>query len=129
MPYEINQNGIKDELRFTEETGSSESESSIDGLIFQAIDEALSILGNKSRESIYYFLESEHGLSKEEIPSNLKRFHEALRMIFGAGAYVLEKHIRSCLEKKFGTYIPLIKDQDLIEFVVEIEKINRKGGV
>ena len=129
MPYEIDQNGIKDELRFTEEAGSNESESSIDELIFQAIDEALSILGKKSRESIYYFLESEHGLSKEKIPSNLKRFHEALRMIFGAGAYTLEKHIRSCLEKKFSTYIPLSKDLDLIEFVIEIKKINRKSGV
>jgi hypothetical protein len=129
MPYGIDQNGIKDELRFTEEDGSNKSESSIDELIFQAIDEALSILGKRSREAVYYFLESDYGLSKEEIPSNLKMFHEVLRMIFGAGAYALEKHIQSCLEKKFSTYIPLSKDKDLIEFVVEIKKINRKGGV
>jgi hypothetical protein len=129
MPYGIDQNGIKDELGVTAEVESNGSESSIDELIFQTIDEALSILGKRSREAIYYFLESDYGLSKEEIPSNLNRFHEALRMIFGAGAYALEKHIRSCLEKKFGTYLPLSKDLDLIEFVMEIKKINRKNGV
>lgn len=95
-------------------------------MIQEAIDEALSIVGEKSKNSIYYYLESEHGLTKEKIPCDLRRFHEALRALFGVGAFALEKHIRSCLEKKFGVYIPNSKGLEFIEFIIELKQLSKE---
>ena len=61
-----------------------------DRMILETIDEALSILGSKAKDVIYYYVEREFGLSKEQIPSNMKMLHEALRLIFGAAPLLLK---------------------------------------
>ncbi|MEM0052777.1 MAG: hypothetical protein QXL89_01070 [Nitrososphaeria archaeon] len=88
-----------------------------DKMLKEAIDEALSILGYKAKEIVYYFLEKEYGLKREEIPSNLKGFHDGLHMLFGIGANVIEKHIYNCTQNKIGVRIRIEPEQDFVEIL------------
>jgi hypothetical protein len=88
-----------------------------DKMILETIDDALSILGEKTKAMICYYVEREFGLSKEQVPSNIKFFHEALRLIFGVGASPLEKHICNGLEQKFGITMSIGQDIDIVEYV------------
>ena len=99
--------------------------SATDNMVLEAIDEALSILGVNVKESVYYFAEADYGLTREKIPSNLKKFHEVLHMLFGIGSYTIEKYIRSCLMKKFSVNVPEEKDLDLAEFVSRLKDMYR----
>jgi len=72
-------------------------------LLLEAVDEALSMLGETSREAIFFFIEEKFGLRKEEIPQNLEEFSNALRMIFGdVGCYFLEEQILNRLYARLG---------------------------
>jgi hypothetical protein len=94
-----------------------------DELIFEVIDEYLSIFGDNTKKSIYYFLERNYGLrSKEDIVSNLEKFHEGLRSIFWIGAYILEKHIIIRLQEKTKVQVPLDPDTDFVEAVKKIRQ-------
>ena len=99
--------------------------SAADNMVLEAIDEVLSILGVNVKKSVYYFAEADYGLTREKTPSNLKKFHEGLHMLFGIGSYTLEKFIRSCLMKKFGVIVPEEKDLDLAEFVSRLKDMYR----
>jgi hypothetical protein len=61
-----------------------------DQIIVEAIDEALSSLGENVKTAIYFHLENLFKIRKEEIPSRLSDFSNALEQIFGLGAQHLE---------------------------------------
>ncbi len=92
-----------------------------DKMLIEAIDEALSILGNNAKMMVYYFLESECGLKKEDIPSNLKGFHDGLHLLFGIGANIIEKHIYSCIQNKIGVRIRIEPEQDFVEILSKLK--------
>lgn len=92
-----------------------------DKMLIEAIDEALSILGNKAKEIIYYFLDKEYGLKREEISSNLKGFHDGLHLLFGIGANIIEKHIYNCAQNKIGVRIRIEPEQDFVEVLNKLK--------
>ncbi len=98
----------------------------VDRIVLEAIDEALSILGDKGRESIYYFIEREYLIEKEDIPSNLEKFSDCLHLIFGIGSNVLERHIINTLKKKADVEVKLDDDLDFVESMEIIRGIIRK---
>lgn len=59
--------------------------SEFDKLLLAAVDEGLSILGESSKKAIYFHLERNFGIKKDEIPSKVEVFSEALEQIFRAG--------------------------------------------
>jgi hypothetical protein len=61
-----------------------------DQIIVKAIDEALSSLGENVKTAIYFHLENLFKIRKQEIPSRLSDFSNALEQIFGLGARHLE---------------------------------------
>ena len=61
-----------------------------DQILLDAIDEALSSLGENLKVSIYFHLEDLFKIRKHEIPSRLSDFSNALEQIFGLGALHLE---------------------------------------
>lgn len=71
----------------------------IEAAILQAVDEALKELGGSVREIIYYELERNHGIKKEDIPQKFDQFILAIRSEFGNGSKTIEALI---LEKLFG---------------------------
>ncbi|MCX8189471.1 MAG: hypothetical protein N3F64_07135 [Nitrososphaeria archaeon] len=98
----------------------------VDKIILEAIDETLSILGDKGKESIYYFFEKEYLLSKQDIPSNLKKFHECLQKVFGIGANVLEKHLLNILKNKTGIETEMDQEMDFVEKLENLRTIMKK---
>lgn len=63
---------------------------SFDDLLLEAIDEAFSSLGESVKVAIYFHLENTFGITKNDIPSRIADFSDALEKIFGAGARHLE---------------------------------------
>jgi len=98
----------------------------VDRIVLDAIDEALSVLGSKGRDSVYYFLEREYLLKKEDVPLNLRRFDDCLRMVFGLGANLLEKHIINTLKRRVGVELEADEGLDFVETLETIKSIIRK---
>lgn len=70
------------------------TESKVKQKILQCIDDALQALGDGGRKAIYYYLEKNLGLKREEIPRKPEIFWKGLNSIFGEeGARIIEKWI------------------------------------
>jgi hypothetical protein len=59
-------------------------------LLLEAIDEALSSLGETPKKAIYYQLETAFNIKRLEIPNKIDDFSRALERLFGVGAKHLE---------------------------------------
>ena len=59
-------------------------------MLLEAIDEALSSLGETPKKAIYYQLEMAFNIKTKEIPNKIDDFSRALEQIFGLGARHLE---------------------------------------
>lgn len=72
-------------------------------LLLEAVEEALSILGETARDAIFFFIKEEFNLRREEIPRNPEKFSNALKAIFGdAGCFLLEEQILYRLYARLG---------------------------
>lgn len=90
-----------------------------DSVLLKAVDEGLMILGVSVRVAVYYYLEKDHGLRREDVPKNPEAFDKGLRTIFSSGALVIERHILERLCAKLGltykeswSFIDYIKEQN-----------------
>ncbi|MEM4523460.1 MAG: hypothetical protein QW738_09645 [Nitrososphaeria archaeon] len=99
----------------------SQTSDRVERMILEAIDESLSILGDKGKEAVYYFLEREYCVNKEDIPKNLKTFLECLRLVFGVGANIIEKYILNNLRKRACLELELDYSLNLMETVERIK--------
>jgi hypothetical protein len=89
-----------------------------DKLLANAIDEALNSLGESVKQSIYFHIENNFKLTRDEIPENLVEFQGGLEKIFGAGAQYIEILIMKNLHKKIGRPLKLENKQlEFIEYV------------
>jgi hypothetical protein len=59
-------------------------------LLLEAIDEGLFSLGESAKQALYFHLERNFDIKKQEIPQKIEEFAEALEKILGAGASFLE---------------------------------------
>lgn len=71
-------------------------------LLFEAVDEGLSSLGDSSKHAIYYYLNKNFNIEKKEIPYKIDVFATAIEKIFGLGASFLEILIMKRLHEKDG---------------------------
>ena len=78
------------------------TEQQFDGLLLEAIDKALSSLGNSIMHTIYFHLEKSFFIKRDEIPYRLGAFTQAIENIFGVGADVLEILIANKLYEEIG---------------------------
>lgn len=75
---------------------------SFDKLFLEAVDDALSSLGDSAKQSIYFHLESRFKIPRNEIPYRFQDFAAGLEKIFGVGARFLEILIMKKLHEKTG---------------------------
>jgi hypothetical protein len=61
-----------------------------DQILLDAIDEALSSLGENVKMTVYFQIEDLFRIKKQEIPIRLSDFSNALEQLFGLGARYLE---------------------------------------
>ncbi|MDH7563677.1 MAG: hypothetical protein QHH24_02165 [Candidatus Bathyarchaeota archaeon] len=69
-------------------------------IVLEAIDEGLSSLGESSKQAIYFYLDKNFNIKKEEIPSKIEAFKHAIGNIFGVGANYLHTLIIQRLHAK-----------------------------
>jgi hypothetical protein len=69
-------------------------------ILLDSIDEALSTLGENSKKTIYFHLESKFGISRQDIPNKISDFSEAIEQIFGVAAQQIEILIMKCLNQQ-----------------------------
>lgn len=60
-------------------------------ILLSAVDEGLCLLGDSSKQSILFRLETSFELKEDNIPSNVAEFNKALEGIFGPGQLILKK--------------------------------------
>lgn len=71
--------------------------------LLEAIDESFNkILVETATQSIYFHLEQDHHLKREDIPDNLEDFLFNLERIFGIGSLVIEKTIMKNLYSRLS---------------------------
>lgn len=71
-------------------------------ILLEAVDEALSSLGDSAKQVIYFYLEKTYKIKKQDIPHKIEEFADAIEKIFGLGAKFLEILIMKRLYEKVG---------------------------
>ena len=79
----------KEQLKTSFETAVSES-----------IDEVFTTLGENVKQAFYSYLENKYGIGKEQIPSMIEGFTDAIESIFGDAAKLVELKIMEKLQSK-----------------------------
>jgi len=97
--------------------------------LLEAIDEGLSLLGESSKQAVYFHLGKTFKITRQDIPYRLEQFIDAIEKIFGSGAKILEIQIMKCLFKKVGYTFknyPKQKNLTFTEYIaaVKLEKNN-----
>jgi hypothetical protein len=100
------------------------SKRDFDKLLLEAVDEGLSSLGQSAKQAIYFHLEEDFNIDKQEIPSRINDFASAIEKIFGLGANVIEILIMRRLHEKVGLHIKLHRSEDLTftQYVAEAKR-------
>ena len=98
--------------------------SKIDRLLVSAIDGALTYPGESVKQSIYFHIEKQFKVARNEIPENLEEFQGGLEKIFCTGAQFIEILIMKNLHTKMG--LPLKMQSEKLEFV-EYVGVAKKG--
>jgi hypothetical protein len=73
-----------------------------DQLLFEAIDEVLSSLGEPVKNHLYNHLENDFSITKNELPQNIEEFSNFLFRIFGSGSRHLEIRFMQTLYAKIS---------------------------
>jgi hypothetical protein len=73
---------------------------SFEQILLEAIDDALSSLGENIKTAIYFHVEKDFNVKRHEIPKRLTDFSGALERIFGIGARHLEILFMKSLHEK-----------------------------
>jgi len=85
-------------------------------LLLEAVDEGLSSLGDSPKKAIYFHLERNFGIKKQDIPDRIEEFTEAIEKIFGHGARILEICIMKHLFEKVGDNFLYVPETDVLLF-------------
>lgn len=93
-------------------------------LLLEAVDDALSSLGDSAKQAIYFHLEKKFKIAKNEVPHRLEDFADGLEKIFGLGARFIEILIMKQLHEKIGQPLEWNESKELVfvEYVAAAKK-------
>jgi hypothetical protein len=93
-------------------------------LLVEAVDEALTSLGESSKQAIYFHLDENFSIKKDEIPCKIENFAKAIEKTFGFGAEFLEVLIMKHLCRKVGTAFECHESKDFtfIQYVTAAKR-------
>ncbi|HEY4674956.1 MAG TPA: PAS domain S-box protein [Candidatus Bathyarchaeia archaeon] len=77
----------------------------------EAVDEALSSLGENRKQTVYSKLEESFSIKKAEIPSKIEAFSKAIEQVLDEKAYSVETLIVNLLNEKIGTVLEKEKSE------------------
>lgn len=92
--------------------------------VTEAIDEVFTTLGENVKQAMYSYLENKYGIGKEEIPSMVKGFTNAVESIFGDSARLVELKIMEKLQGKAKGFKYKSKRNEMLfaEYLAELQK-------
>lgn len=73
-----------------------------DKVILEVIDRGLAALGESPKHALWYCLEKDFKLTRQNIPRNLEVFEKSLQGFFGLGYNFLEDLFKNYLSEKTG---------------------------
>lgn len=91
-------------------------------VLTRAVELGLYVLGESVAEVIFYNLEKEYSLKREDIPKRPDRFVEALRDLFGSGAATIEKLIVQSICDVTGLKLDAVNPPTLAFCMKQAEK-------
>jgi len=89
-------------------------EKAFEKLLLEAIDNALTSLGESARQAIYFHLENRFKIARKDIPHRLGDFEIGLEKIFGLGAQFIKILIMKDLYGKIGHPLEWKEGQNLM---------------
>ena len=109
-------------------TEKDEYGAKFDDILLETIDETLSSLGEPVKNAVYFHLQTNFSINKNEIPKKINEFSDIIQKIFGSGAGRLEiklmktLHLKIDINVKWPEYeAPLSKwiiaDMTFVEYV------------
>jgi len=106
-------------------------EPEFDVLLLEAIDEALSVLGDSIMQTVYFHVERSFHIEKHEIPYRLDAFREAVENIFGVGANFIEILIMKKLHEKVDAQFRWNESErfGLVQYVAEAKRVFKKKNI
>jgi len=75
-----------------------------DDILLEAIDDALTSLGENVKTTVYFYLETSFKIERQEIPERIPEFSDALEHLFSLGARYLEVLFMSNLHSKIKLF-------------------------
>jgi len=90
-------------------------------LLLEAVDTALSSLGDSSKQAIYFYLEKNFTVEKQEIPNKVEEFANAIEEMLGYGAKILEVEIMKQLYMRIGSGFEYFPEKEDLLFVNYID--------
>jgi recombinational DNA repair ATPase RecF len=105
---------VMEPINITHETKRKSIKKQIDTTIMEAIDESLALLGDSVRKVVYFQLQKNYNVQKQEIPTRIEEFAAAIEGIFGVGARLIEMKIIESLYAKAEGFLYFTKDEDLL---------------
>ncbi len=89
-------------------------------IVQDAIDRALSVLGENGKRALYFHLENSFGVRRSEIPDKPEIFSQALRTIFGPGSAILEQSIVRELSESEGLQLTSTNFVDAVKLLRQL---------
>ena len=74
--------------------------------ILEVIDKGLDALGKSPKQAIWILLEQDFNVNRNELPENIREFHEGLQKIFGLGYKFLDTLFCHYLQEATGENFP-----------------------
>ena len=110
---------------YLNEEETSSHKASFDNLLIEAVDSTFSsLLGDSSKQTLYYNLSTRFSISRESIPRNLGGFANALEQIFGQSALLLETRIMQALHSKTSD-AKVFQEHGELSFAGYVENLRR----
>ncbi len=89
------------------------AETASDIKILEVIDESLASFGESVKQVVYFHLQNNHHVEKQDIPSRIEEFASTVEEIFGAGARLIEMKIMETLHSRTEGFLYIPKDENL----------------
>jgi hypothetical protein len=106
-------------------TTNNQTQTTFETQLLEAIDEGLTLLGESSKQCIYFHLENTFKINKQEIPYKIEEFTNAIEKIFGNAANVIQIQIMKCLYKKVGPIMKQHPKQKQLKFTGYINALKK----
>jgi hypothetical protein len=92
--------------------------------LLEAVDEGLSLVGKSAKQIIYFYLEKNFNITRDDVPQRVEEFANALEKMFGSGAKIIEIQIMKKLYKKIGNSKYALRQDDIVftEYIAALRK-------